>query len=53
VFISGDFFIIKAREMGITWAIEPRFDEIRDFAAHGLAAVRISGKWGYIREPSR
>ncbi|MDR2259954.1 MAG: WG repeat-containing protein [Azoarcus sp.] len=29
--------------------IAPRFDEAEDFAANGLAPVRVNGKWGYIR----
>jgi hypothetical protein len=32
--------------------IPPRFDDAQPFAANGLAAVRVKGKWGYIRVPS-
>lgn len=28
--------------------INPRFDWVGDFARNGLAAVKVSGKWGYI-----
>jgi hypothetical protein len=32
------------------WAILPRFDDAKDFAANGLARVKVNGKWGYIDE---
>ncbi|MDR2636780.1 MAG: WG repeat-containing protein, partial [Zoogloeaceae bacterium] len=37
----------KAEE-AVAWAIEPRFDEAGNFAANGLARVRIKDKWSYI-----
>jgi hypothetical protein len=39
----------KAEE-AFVWAIEPRFDEAKDFAANGLAAVEAGNKLGYVNE---
>ncbi|MDR2678148.1 MAG: WG repeat-containing protein [Zoogloeaceae bacterium] len=30
-----------------------RFVKAKDFSANGLAAVRVRGKYGYIRAPSK
>jgi hypothetical protein len=37
----------------IEWAIPPRFDGAQNFAANGLAAVKVNNKWGYINEQGK
>jgi hypothetical protein len=32
------------------WAIDPQFDDARDFTVNALAAVRVGDYWGFINE---
>jgi hypothetical protein len=47
---AGEVLETQDAAAGWAWAIEPRFDEVRDFAANGLAWFEVKDKWGYIDE---